>query len=300
MNDKRKTALKWVGGVVGASIAGIALMLSATMLAHPAISSLAGLAVAQTATLWNNVKDANAGDGLSSGILAQGTMVFNGLSFDRVRGDITNGMDVDVTRISGTLTPSDAFVNPTTVSNVWVLNSLFNGTTWDRIRSATADALASTGVQAVSGMLFNGTTFDRWDGVSATNNTGITSVGAAQVANLSTWSVTNTPAAAIQATASKAAGGGTVRHVATGVTWCVAAGATPQAVLLIHLRDGATGAGTILRSWAVSTIASTSECENLSGLNMTGSANTAMTLETAGALSATVQGTVTLTGYSTP
>jgi hypothetical protein len=141
MNDKRKTALKWVGGVVGASIAGIALMLSATMLAHPAISSLAGLAVAQTATLWNNVKDANAGDGLSSGILAQGTMVFNGLSFDRVRGDTTFGMDVDVTRISGSITPADAYANPTTANQMWSLMGVFNGTTWDRARGSITNGL---------------------------------------------------------------------------------------------------------------------------------------------------------------
>ena len=38
---------------------------------------------------------------------------------------------------------------------------MFNGTTWDRSRSATADALASTGMAASGLMGFNGATWDR-------------------------------------------------------------------------------------------------------------------------------------------
>lgn len=141
MNPQYKKVLQWVGAGVGATLAGIALMLSATMFAYPAISSIAGLAVAQTSTLWNNVKDAAAGDGLTSGILAQATMVYNGLSFDRVRGDIANGMDVDVTRISGTITPADAYANPTTANQMWSLLGIFNGTTWDRARGSITNGL---------------------------------------------------------------------------------------------------------------------------------------------------------------
>ena len=263
--------VKYVGAGIGALLAGIVIMFGATQIVYPAISQLVGLAVAQSALIWNNVADAAKGDALPSGILAESPYLYNGTTFDRQRGSITFGALVDVTRISGATTPADAYANPTTANQMWSLNGLLNGTTWDRARSA-----------------------------SATNNTAATSLGAQQVTSLSTWSVTHTPAVATQATATKAAGGGTVRHVATSVTWCVAAGATPQAVLLINLRDGATGAGTIIRSWAVSTIASDSKCDSVSGLNMTGTANTAMTIETAAATSATVQGTVTLTGYSTP
>ena len=324
--------LKWYKrtlGVVGALAAGFGLMLGATMVAYPAISQLVGLAVAQTTTLWNNVKDAAAGDALSNGVLAQQVYVYNGLTFDRVRGDTTNGMDVDVTRMSGAITPSDAYANPTTANQMWSLNGVFNGTTWDRrreatadalavtglagsanqiyngttwdrIRTATADALASTGIQTGNPSLFNGTTFDRQDGVSATNNTAATSIGTSYTTQLSTWSITHTPAVATQATISKAAGGGTVRHVATSVSWCVAANGTAQVPLLINLRDGATGAGTIVRSWAVSMIINDSKCADISGLNITGTANTAMTIETAGASAAAVQATVSMSGYSTP
>ena len=292
--------VKYILGGIGAIVAGGAIMLGGVMVGYPAISQLVGLAVAQSATLWNNVIDAAKGDSQASGILGMSPYVWNGVSFDRVRGDIANGMDVDVTRISGSVTPADAYANPTTANQMWALNGVFNGTTWDRVRTATADALASTGVQTGNPSLFNGATFDRQDGISATNNTAVTSVGVPHVASLSTWSVTNTPAVATQATASKALGGGTVRHVATSVAWCIAAGVTPQAILLINLRDGATGVGTILRSWAVAVVAADSKCIDISGLNITGTANTAMTIETAAATSAAVQGTVTLTGYSTP
>ena len=153
--------VKYIGGAVGGIIAGIVLMVGATKIAYPAISELVGLSVAQSSTLWNSVVDAAKGDSLSSGILGQSPYVFNGLTFDRVRGDITNGMDVDVTRVSGSITPADAYANPTTANQIWSLGGVFNGTTWDRVRTATADALASTGLAASGGMMFNGSTWDR-------------------------------------------------------------------------------------------------------------------------------------------
>lgn len=324
-----KQWMKWVGAGLGATIAGVALMLSATMIAYPAISSIAGLAVAQSANMWNNVKDAAAGDSLSVGLLATGTMMYNGVSFDRVRGDTTYGLDVDVTRISGATTPADAYANPTTANQMWSLTGVFNGTTWDRARSATADTLATTGIVTAGNMVWNGTSFDRmrtgsadalaitgvladaqmgWNGTaydrvrtaSATNNTATTSLGIQQVTPASTWSVINTQAGAVQATASKAAGGGTVRHVATSVTVCRGDTAV-AAPALVHLRDGASGAGTIIRSWVIGvSTTNESKCENVPGINMTGTANTAMTIEFAAAGSATSTSTVTLTGYSTP
>lgn len=68
---------------------------------------------------------------------------FNGTTWDRVRGDTTNGLDVDVTRVSGTVTVdselpaaaalADATANPTTPLTGAALE-IFNGTTWDRAR----------------------------------------------------------------------------------------------------------------------------------------------------------------------
>jgi hypothetical protein len=229
--------------------------------------------VAQSATLWNSVADAAKGDALQSGILAQSPYLWNGTTFDRQRGSITNGALVDVTRLNGTITSADAYANQTTLVQTLVLPELFNGTTWDRVRSA-----------------------------SAVNNTATTSLGALQTTPLSTWSVINTTSAvATAATISKASGGGSVRHVATGMTACFFDTATNTAVRLVNLRDGASGAGTILRTWFFSgPVASGAQCESVTGLNMTGTAATAMTLEFAAAPAATASETVTLTGYSTP
>lgn len=266
--------------VIGATIAAVVLTLLMVTFGKSAISETVGLAVAQSSTLWNGVADAARGDGLTSGVLASGTYMFNGLTFDRMRGSPSG----DANAATGLQA---------------VVGLLYNGATFDRPRSSSADALAATGIVAGNNALFNGSTFDREDGVSGTNNTGTTSVGAAYAATLSTWRVIDTDAGATQSTASKAAGGGTVRHVATSVTICRGdtAAAAPA---LVHLRDGATGAGTIIRSWVIGVAAGLTQCENLSGLNETGSANTAMTLEFAAAGAATSTSTVTLSGYSTP
>jgi hypothetical protein len=137
-------------------------------------------------------------------------------------------------------------------------------------------------------------------GISATNLTDTTSVGTSMNVPLSTWSVTNTPAAATKATASKAAGGGTVRHVATSISVCTAQAGTAQTPIAINLRDGATGAGTVLRTWKMSSIIQDSKCVESSGLAMIGTANTAMTIEFGAAGVAASEQTVTLTGFSVP
>jgi hypothetical protein len=79
---------------------------------------------------------------------AVGTMahVYNGATWDRVRGDIANGLDVDVTRVSGTVTVdselpaaaalADAAANPT-VPAVASFGLIWNGTTWDRAPGTT-------------------------------------------------------------------------------------------------------------------------------------------------------------------
>jgi len=294
-----KIAWEKIGQIAGAVIASVALIVSTSIIAIPAVSQIAGLAVAQSSTNWNSVIDASRGDSQQNGILGTALYMFNGLTFDRVRGDTTNGMDVDVTRISGSVTPADAFANPTTANTMWSLLGVFNGTTWDRLRTLTAGDGAATGILAAGQYLNNGASFDRRRSASATNNTATTLNGVAYTTPASTWSVIDTDVGATQSTATRAAGGGAVRHVATGITICRGdtAAAAPA---LIHLRDGATGAGTILRSWVIGVGAGLSQCENVTGLNMTGSANTAMTLEFAAAGAATSTSTVTLTGYSTP
>lgn len=105
------------------------------------------------------------------------------------------------------------------------------------------------------------------------------------------WSVQSTPAVSTAPSATKAAGAAGVRHVATGVLISLSAVAA-QTIIYFTLRDGATGAGTIL--WQVGLIAPIGT--NIGPLalplpNLPGTAATAMTLEltnAAGAVTAPV------------
>lgn len=70
------------------------------------------------------------------------------------------------TVVAGNHTPADAYANPTDALDAFSLGAVFNGTTWDRVREATADNMAATGIPASGGMIFDGTTWDRWRGDS--------------------------------------------------------------------------------------------------------------------------------------
>lgn len=289
-----------IGQWSGALIASAALVVTTAIVAVPAVSQIAGLAVAQSSTNWNSVIDASRGDSQQNGILGTGLYMFNGLTFDRARGDTTNGLDVDVTRMSGAITPADGYANPTTANQMWGLNGVLNlAGTWDRMRSANGDAQAVTGLAAAANMGFNGVTWDRLRVVSANTNATANVTGIPAVAQIGTWSLTNSANAGTPS-ASRAAGGGTVRHVVTTVSACVGAAATAQPVVQVNLRDGATGAGTIIRSWQLAGPVNTNSCIAESGLNITGSANTAMTIEFAAATAANTQATVNASGYDTP
>ena len=95
--------------------------------------------------------------------------------------------------------------------------------------------------------------------------------------------VVHNPAAATQATIGAAAPGAGQRNVCVGITVSIAAGATAQTPIKVHLRDGATGAGTIKWSATLSAPINSSAAIALSNLSIPGTANTVMTLEFAGA-----------------
>ncbi len=109
------------------------------------------------------------------------------------------------------------------------------------------------------------------------------------------WAVQHQPAAATAAIISRAAAAG-IRHVATGATVC-AVGVAAQPALAFNLRDGATGAGTILWTAKLSAAAGATACLASPPLNLYGTTNTAMTLESAAAPAATNFATVSLSGY---
>lgn len=113
------------------------------------------------------------------------------------------------------------------------------------------------------------------------------------------WTAVHTPAAGVQATATRAAGSASQRHVCTGIIVSFGAIVAPVATLLQwNLRDGVSGVGAILASGQVAIPAAVaiSDTVALAGLGIYGSAATAMTLEFSAALANLAEG-VTLIGY---
>lgn len=173
-------------------------------------------------------------------------------------------------------------------------------------RAATADGAGATGIVGTNVVvespgLYNGTgsgatsQFDRGRSGSAANLSAQLSVGAEMTTLVGQWSI-NAQATAGTPSVSRSAVAST-RHVCTSVSVTIAAGATAQTPIIINLRDGATGAGTILRTWALSAPVNGSAVLVESGLNIPGSVNTAMTIEFASASAAAVVASVNLAGY---
>lgn len=126
--------------------------------------------------------------------------------------------------------------------------------------------------------------------------------GRAVVEKGTRWSGFSQPAVSSQATFSRAAAAG-VRHVADCISLSSVAGPTTAPVvgpMNINLRDGATGAGTVLWTTTIQIIATASVTElapfSVCGLALIGSPNTAMTLEFSAAL-ANLAEVVSLSGY---
>ena len=93
-----------IGKLLTASLIAVTLLIASVYIVPAAVQGVMGLAVAQSARQYNDVKDYVAGDAITKGVLDAGCMFWNGASADRCRGSITNGLQVDVTRVptSGT------------------------------------------------------------------------------------------------------------------------------------------------------------------------------------------------------
>ncbi len=134
----------------------------------------------------------------------------------------------------------------------------------------------------------------------ATTLTSRNSVGAQLSEKGSRWTVIHNPAASSQATAS-IANEATVRHVADCVSFSAGSTTAPAlTALTVNLRDGATGAGTII--WTAEVLAANATGENvppfsICGLNLAGTTNTAMTLEFSALLTNLVE-SVSLSGFN--
>ena len=108
----------------------------------------------------------------------------------------------------------------------------------------------------------------------------------------------STPGAATQATASLAAPGTTQRWICTSISATLAAGATAQAAqITLNLRNGASGAGTVI--WSKSIILPINGLweVDLTDLSIPGAYGAAMTLEFSAAGAAGTFESCALTGY---
>ena len=153
--------------------------------------------------------------------------------------------------------------------------------------------------QAGFNLGYNGSTWDRLRTASAADISATSGLGVLQVAPLGNWSVVHTPTTATQATASKSAGASGVRHVCTGIYAVITTVGTAQTLIQVNLRDGATGAGTILWSESIQLPTNGIFTVNTHGLSLFGTAATAMTLEFSAAGVTASAESVTLTGYDT-
>lgn len=110
------------------------------------------------------------------------------------------------------------------------------------------------------------------------------------------WGVMAQPGAASAPVAAKAAAPG-VRHVARSITVCISAVAAQPDIRFV-LRDGPTTTGTIIWITRAAAVIGTSFCTTSPPMNLIGTVNTVMTLESSAAPAATNFATVSLTGYS--
>lgn len=90
---------KLCSSIIGSFSAAFAILCLVSIIAYAAVTQVSGLAVAQSATRWNNVKDAAIGDAQTNGIAAFNCYLYNGTNFDRCRGSITGGLLVQQAQV---------------------------------------------------------------------------------------------------------------------------------------------------------------------------------------------------------
>lgn len=117
----------------------------------------------------------------------------------------------------------------------------------------------------------------------------------AMTAANSPWTITHAPSAAAQATISKASAGAGLKNIMRGfMVSVIAGGAVTAETVIINIRDGATGAGTVLWSAAIEvpTLAGAGAVSGspfgLSNLYLPGTAATAITIESSAAPGANI------------
>lgn len=157
---------------------------------------------------------------------------------------------------------------------------------------------AQRALQVVSqNYLLDGTNYIRMRSASAANLANQSGDGVQMVAGAGEWAIQHSPAVSVQATISRAAVAGQ-RHVCKGFSFTLNAVGAITVPVVVNLRDGATGAGTILWSGRYTAPAGQTVHVERDGLNLVGTANTAMTLEFAAAPAAGDFQNVALNGFT--
>lgn len=201
----------------------------------------------------------------------------------------------------------------TNESSVMMNQNIYSasGNTWNRTRDAGVIGITAVGGAGASGSALSanpvriagsdGTNTQNLKVASTTNlPTSALSSGALLQEKGARWSVVSTPAAGTQASASKAAGAAGVSHVVDCIGFSASDVVVPVlTALTVDLRDGASGAGTIIWQYSFAATAVLGEIlppHSICGLNIKGTAATAMTIEFSAAL-ANLSENVNLTGY---
>lgn len=143
------------------------------------------------------------------------------------------------------------------------------------------------------------------DSTGATYLATVTYAGSLLVSSPTEWTIVNAAAVNTAATVTKAAGAAGVKHVLTSITASLASDGTgmtvPASPVNVVVRDGATGAGTIIWEAVIGCPATAGDSRTiaLSGLSIVGSAATAMCIEFTAAGGAHSFQTISGTGYDT-
>jgi len=196
--------------------------------------------------------------------------------------------------------------NPAMTPHLWASSNNFNPI---QTASSLGDANGGGGGSLDNNAAFNGATYDRQRTADLTTfNTAATltsanSIGAILTEKGSRWSIVDTGSQSAQASVTIAAEAD-VRHVADCLSFSAGVdSATPptQTPLTVSVRDGASGAGTVLWQYftlIVNTAGIQSvEPHSLCGLNLTGTTNTAMTIEFSASVAQLTQ-SVSLSGFN--
>lgn len=294
--DRLRDANSSVGtgtGVLGVGVLGFDgtnFQKLVTLLSADATPSQLGLFVngqneVYNGTNWDRQRAVNTVTGTTgTGLPGHAVMGFDGTNYNRVTEAV----------------PADAVVNANISGlDTRAFNFLYNGTTWDRVKGVTsAQGTTGTGLLGAAILGFDGTNYQRIRMGTAVSLAAATQATTIMVVDPGQWGQAHTPAVATQATTTKAAGGAGVRHLCKSISFSLFAAAA-VGPLQVNLRDGTTGAGTILWSMTVQLALGQLVTFSSPPLNIFGTANTAMTLEFSAAPGAADSESVSISGFST-